>query len=108
MAIARNQHFVSQGYLAGFTDTGTSKGKLWVSDLVNRSRFFTKPRNVASQRDFNQTAHSPDALEKQLAIVEGKAAAVISAMCKSGQVPPDEDFSYVLNLMCLFVVRNPK
>jgi len=47
-------------------------------------------------------------METQLAIVEGKAAAVISAMCKSGQVGPDEDFSYVLNLMCLFAVRNPK
>ena len=108
---ARNHHFVPQGYLAGFTDDGTRDGRLFVSDLVSRSIFQTKPRKVAAERDFNRidaNGQDPDALERALGEFEGRAASVIRGIRESGQLPTDEELSYVINLMALLVVRNPK
>lgn len=108
---ARNHHFVPQGYLAGFTEDGTRDGRLFVSDLVSRSIFQTKPRNVAAERDFNRInadGQDPDALERALGEFEGRAASVIRGIRESGRLPTDEELSYVINLMVLFVVRNPK
>lgn len=108
---ARNHHFVPQGYLAGFTGDGTREGRLFVSDLVSRSVFQTKPRNVAAERDFNRIeadGHDPDTLEQQLGKFEGRAISVIRGIQASGELPADEELSYVINLMALLVVRNPK
>jgi len=108
---ARNHHFVPQGYLGGFTSDGTREGRLFVSDLVSRSVFETKPRNVGAKRDFNRIeteGHDPDALERQLGKFEGKAISVIRGIRESGELPADEELSYVINLMALLVVRNPK
>lgn len=108
---ARNHHFVPQGYLAGFTDDGTREGRLFVSDLVSRSVFQTKPRNVGAVRDFNRIkadGQDPDALERRLGEFEGRAISVIRWIQASGELPSDEELSYVINLMALLVVRNPK
>lgn len=108
---ARNHHFVPQGYLAGFTDDGTRDGRLFVSDLASGSVFQTKPRNVAAKRDFNRIdtdGQDPDVLEQALGDFEGRAAAVIRGIRESGELPADEELSYVINLMALLVVRNPK
>lgn len=109
--IARNHHFVPQGYLGGFTDTGTRYGHLFVSDLVSNSVFRTKPRNVGAKRDFNRIdvdGQDPDALEKAFGEFEGRVIPVIREIQASGDLPTDDEFSYVLNLMALLVVRNPR
>ena len=108
---ARNHHFVPQGYLAGFTDDGTREGRLFVSDLVSRSVFQTKPRKVGAERDFNRIEaddQDPDALERRLGEFEGRAISVIRWIQASGELPSDEELSYVINLTALLVVRNPK
>jgi hypothetical protein len=108
---ARNHHFVPQGYLAGFTGDGTSKGSLFVSDLVSGSIFPTNPRNVGAERDFNRIeadGHDPDILERHLGEFEGRAISIIRGIQASGELPADEELSYVVNLMALLVVRNPK
>src|SRR5438309_1202017 len=108
---ARNHHFVPQGYLADFTEEGTRDGRLFVSDLVSRSVFQTKPRNVGAERDFNRIdvdGQDPDALERALGEFEGRAISVIRGIQTSGELPADEEFSYVLNLMALLIVRNPR
>lgn len=110
--LARNHHFVSQAYLAGFTDDGTREGQLFGWDIVSRRPpFRTKPRNVAAERDFNRfevDGHDPDTFERQLGAFEGKAISVIRGIQASGELPSDEELSYVVNLMALLVVRNPK
>lgn len=109
--IARNHHFVPQGYLGGFTDTGTRDGRLFVSDLVSNSVFRTKPRNVGAKRDFNRIdvdGQDPDALENAFGEFEGRVIPVIREIQASGDLPTDDEFSYVLNLMALLVVRNPR
>lgn len=108
---ARNHHFVPQGYLGGFTEVGTREGRLFVSDLVSRSVFQTKPRNVGAKRDFNRIeadGHDPDILERQLGEFEGRAISIIRRIQANGELPADEELSYVVNLMALLVVRNPK
>lgn len=108
--LARNHHFVPQCYLAGFTDTGTVKGRLCVFDF-EASRFFRqRPRNVAFEVDFNRFEtqnHPPDALESAFGQFEGKAASVIRRICAQERLPEDEEFSYVINLIALLAVRNP-
>jgi hypothetical protein len=82
-----------------------------VTDIVSGSVFRTKPRNVAAMRDFNRIdAHGqdPDALEQALSAFEGRAAAVVRGIRDSGELPPAEKVSYIINLMALLVVRNPK
>jgi hypothetical protein len=109
--IARNHHFVPQGYLGGFTENGTRNGRLFVFDLVSHSVFPTIPRNVGAKRDFNRIdadGQDPDALERALGEFEGRAISVIRGIQASGDLPTDDEFSYVLNLMALLVVRNPR
>ena len=108
---ARNHHVGPQGYLAAFTDTGARGGKLCAFDFKTRRFFQTSPRNVAGHRDFNRISIDGlemDGLEKAFGELEGRAVAIIRAICTDGCVPPDEEFSYVLNLISLLVIRNPK
>lgn len=108
---AKNHHFVSQGYLAGFTENGTRNGRLFVAGLVSRRVFPTNPRNVGAERDFNRIeadGYDPDTLERQLGEFESTAISVIRGIQASGELPADEELSYVINLMALLVVRNPR
>lgn len=109
--VARNHHFVPQGYLAGFTDDGTRNGRLTVFDLVSRSIFQTKPRNVAAERDFNRIdleGRTPDDLERALGEFEGKATSAIRRIQESGGPPTADELSHIVSLMTLLVVRNPQ
>jgi hypothetical protein len=109
--IARHHHFIPQCYLARFTDTGTKDGMLCAFDFVASRYFRQKPKNVAFEVDFNRFEaedQSPDALERAFGEFEGKAASVISAICRDGELPVDEEFSYVVNLICLLATPNPR
>lgn len=106
----RNMHYISQCYLAPFTSTGTKDGQLWVCDSLEKKTFHTKPRNVGAERDFNKvelTGYEPDVLEKSLAVFEGKAASVISEIINKNSLPQDNEFAYIVNMICLFVVHHP-
>jgi hypothetical protein len=97
--------------LARFTDTGTSDGRVCVYDLGANRFFQTKPKKIAYEVDFNRVdieGQAPDVLERAFGeLIEAKAASVIRRMCDESRLPEDEDFSYVLNLMTLLVVRHP-
>ena len=109
--LARNHHFVAQGYLAGFTDDGTRHGKLTVFDLDSRRVFRTGPRNVAAKRDFNRVnleGRTPDDLERSLGDFEGKAISAIRRVQERGEPLTSEALNHVVTLMTLLVVRNPR
>ena len=113
--VARNHHFVAQGYRAGFTDDGTHDGthdgRLTVFDLVSRKTFRTRPRNVAAQRDFNRVdleGRTPDDLERSLGDFEGKAISAIRCVQERGGHLTDDELNHVVTLMTLLVVRNPR
>ncbi len=108
--VSHRHHFVSNCYLARFTDTGTKHGRLCVFDSKALRFFRQKPKNVAYEVDFNRVdikGQAPDSLEAIFGQMEGKTASVIERICREGQIPHDEEFSYVLNLIALFAVRNP-
>lgn len=101
---------MSEGYLAHFTGTGTSKGFLSVFDLQTSRFFLAKPRNVACELDYNRISVrtlAPDAFEKALGRFESDAIREIRNICRTGKLPPTEMFSYAYNLLMLFAVKAP-
>ncbi|NTV46678.1 MAG: DUF4238 domain-containing protein [Chlorobiales bacterium] len=110
-SIARQHHYLPQVYLKAFTHTGLKNGKFYVFDVHNGDHFRTSPKNVAVERDFNRVdieGHSPDVIEHDLSDLENKAAMAIQSVIESEEFPNDDDYTLILNIITLFVVRNPK
>lgn len=110
-SVARRHHFLPQGYLAGFTDTGRKDGVLYVLDVKTRRAFRTSPLNVAVAKDFkrvNIEGRSPDAVETALAQVEDRAVQAIRRVMDSESFPSDGDLNLILNLLSLVIAQNPK
>ena len=107
---ARRHHYLPQAYLAAFTDTGTKDGQFCVLDMLRETCFSTSPLNVAVEKDFNiiDIEGKPlDVLEQVLAPFEGRAVQAIRSVNHTKTFPNDEDFNYIINLLCLFAMRNP-
>jgi hypothetical protein len=108
---ARRHHYLPQVYLAGFTDTGTKDGQFHVCDIYSGNRFRTSPKNVAAERDFNRVdveGKPPDVVEKALSPFEEQAGQAIRNVNRMQTFPNDEDFNWIINLLCLIAVRNPQ
>ena len=111
MSTARRHHYISQGYLAAFTDTGTKEGQFWVMEVESGKCFSTSPNNVGVARDFNRIdvdAQRIDALEYALASFEGEAVDVIRKVLVNRRFPDPTEFNVILNLIGLIAVRNPR
>ncbi|MFQ5714545.1 MAG: DUF4238 domain-containing protein [Candidatus Scalinduaceae bacterium] len=104
----RNHHYVSRFYLSGFTKSGGSKGKIYVFDKTRKKSFETNPRNVASQRDFNRVEikGNENEVENALSGFEGITATAFKRIINNKQFPDEEDFSCLINFMCLLAIRN--
>jgi hypothetical protein len=108
--ISRKHHYLPQAYLAGFTDSGAKDGRFFVLELETGNSFITSPKNVAAERDFNRVeidGKDRDLVEQALAPFEKFAANAILRVEKKEVFPNDEDFSYLINLLCLIAIRNP-
>jgi hypothetical protein len=107
MTIARAHHYVPQCYLASFAPDG----KINVFDFESgKDPFSTKTKNVAQERDFNRIDSDdlpPDALESAYAKFEGELAPVLKKLTSGGACTED-DFCYILSLMGVLAVRNPR
>lgn len=111
MSTARRHHYISQGYLAAFTDTGTKEGRFWVMEVESGNCFCTSPKNVGVARDFNRVDNDGqpiDALESALATFEGEAVEVIRKVLLTRTFPDASDFNVILNFVGLIAVRNPR
>jgi len=83
---------------------------LQVWDLVRRRQFPTRPRNVASMRDFNRIEAEgvdPNFLEMQLAEFESELDGTLGRIIMSQAITSEDDLTYVLNLMAMSLVRHP-
>lgn len=108
--IARRHHYLPQSYLARFTDEGTKEGQFFVLEVESGRTFRTSPKNVAVELDFNRVdidGHPPDVIENALAPMEQKAVQAIANTVATGEFPNEDDYSSILNLICLIAVRNP-
>ena len=107
MGGARAHHYVPQCYLASFT----SADKIRVFDFESgKDPFSTNTKNVAQERDFNRIESDnlpPDALEAAYGNFEGELAPVLKRLL-SAAVCAEDDFSYVLTLMGVLAIRNPR
>jgi hypothetical protein len=107
---ARRHHYLPQSYLALFTDKETKKGQFFVLEVESGRKFRTSPINDAVELDFNRVninGYPPDVIENALAPIEKKAVQAISNIVAKEEFPNDEDYNYILNLICLIAVRNP-
>jgi hypothetical protein len=107
---ARNHHFVPQYYLKGFAKPRSKDGKLTVFDLKDRTRFTTKPRNVAARRDYNRVdieGTDPNIVESQLSIHEGLADKAFRRVISARSIADREDFAFVLILIARVSLTNP-
>jgi hypothetical protein len=108
--VSHNHHYVSAGYLAQFTDKGTKKGLLCVLDFSEKKFDRKKPKEVASEVDYNLVESpnlTPDAYETAQGRFEGEAIRRIREICKSGMMLDEHSFSYIHNLIMLFIIKNP-
>jgi len=72
--------------------------------------FRASPKNVAVELDFNRVdidGHPPDVIENALSPLEQQAVQAIANIVATGRFPNDDDYSSILNLICLIAVRNP-
>lgn len=109
-SIARRHHYLPQAYLAAFTDTGTKDGLLYVLDSSG-ARFRSSTKNVAVELDFNRVdinGKPPDIVENELSALEDSATQAILNLNRTNTFPSDDDFSWIINLLCLIAVHNPK
>lgn len=108
--IARRHHYISQSYLARFTDNDTKKGKFFVSEVDTVHVFQTTPSKVAVIYDFNRIdidGCPSDVAEKAFSQLESDAKNAISNIVITKKFPNDEDYNTIVNLICLFKVRHP-
>jgi hypothetical protein len=111
VSITRRHHYLPQAYLAGFTDTGTKDGWFYVLDADSGTCFRTSPKNVAVELDFNRVAiegKPPDVIENVLSNFENSAAQAIREVNNTKNFPNDDNFNWIINLLCLIAVRNPQ
>jgi hypothetical protein len=108
---ARRHHYLPQAYLAAFTDTGTKNGRFHVLDTDSGACFRTSPKNVAVELDFNRVdieGKPPDVIENILSNFEDSAAQAIREVNNTINFPNDDNFNWIINLLCLIAVRNPQ
>lgn len=110
-ASARNHHWISQLYLAKFTEAGHKKSKLCVFDLQEQRTYRTRPRNVCAQRDFNRIicdVHRPDIVETSLGSFESEVESALTKIIEK----PDAFFGEalrhtMLKFVSLLAARSP-
>jgi Protein of unknown function (DUF4238) len=108
---ARRHHYLPQAYLAAFTDTGKKDGRFYVLDPCSGACFRTSPKNVAVELDFNRVdieGKPPDVIEQDLSTFEDSATQAIRSVNRTITFPTDEDCNWIITLLCLIAVRNPK
>ena len=109
--ISRNHHYIPQFYLKGFLDPSRSKEQLCVIDKTKKYSFFTNPRNVGSERDFNRVdipGKPIDAVEKSLSDIEGEVARVLKYVEDNATLPKGTDMETLLYFVALLYGHNPQ
>ena len=109
--ITRNHHYISQFYLKGFLDPSRSKEQVCVIDKIKKQSFFTNPRNVGSERDFNRIdipGKPIDAVEKSLSDIEGEVARVLKYVEDNATLPKGTDMDTLLYFVALLYGHNPQ
>jgi hypothetical protein len=107
---ARRHHYVPQCYLKGFAGDRDNP-RLFVIDGKEQRSFCTAPANVAAERDFNRIevdGYPPDALENAFSAFETDVSQALERIIRTRSIKHDDDRTYLLNLMALMAIKNPR
>lgn len=88
--VAKNHHYLPQGYLRGFAISPSKNSQRHVYDVRDERWFATTTRNVGSSRDFNRVEVDgipTDALETALARIDDEYAKVLRWMRNERKIP---------------------
>jgi hypothetical protein len=109
MVVAKKHHYVPQMYLSGFANAA---GQLYAVNAEERKCFRPTPANIAAERDFNTIEAEgvpPDALEKELAKLEGEIAPGIERIREAASFGENgKDREDIINLIAVMALRNPR
>lgn len=108
---ARKHHYVPQCYLRLFSVSHKKIPQLTVFDRERRKMFRTGIDNVAAQRDFNTIeveGYDPDTFENEMSHFESELAEALRRINAARSLANEEDRAYLLNLVCLTALRNPR
>jgi len=107
--VPRKHHYVPQFYLRGFAD---AENQLFTVDAKAPRCFNSSPEGIAAERDFNRIDAEgvpPDALEKEIAKLEGAIAPSIQRVRSEASFGQDSVYrDDIINLITLLAVRNPR
>lgn len=110
MSIARIHHYVPRTYLRGFARGAGKSSQLLAIDVVDRRSFWTSPKNVCAERDFNRIdipGHPPDVLEKQLARFDSLLGAALQKIAQMRSFEDQTARLMLLNFASAVATRNP-
>jgi len=107
---SRMHHYLPVWYLAGFTPSGRTNGRLWVHDLRADGRVWkAAPQTVARERDLYTVASGPtepDWFERELAKYDDEHANLVRTVCQSRQLTT-ESLDDLLGFLALTYTRSP-
>jgi hypothetical protein len=109
--VARRHHYIPKFYLKGFAVARKRSRQLIVFDKESCTTFPAATDNVAVEMDFNRVeieGYPPDVVEKEMSKFETEAAAALERIVAAKSIRQTEDRSYLLNLIGLLAVRNPR
>jgi len=107
----RRHHFVPKCWLAGFTESGTNDGRLWVTDLSRRKQWTTTPENAGHIRDFyrlSEPTPDPVVVEKFFSELESQVAPILKSIDTERRPPNDDERDALLHFMAYQWVRVPR
>ncbi len=109
MADARNHHFVSQGYLRGFSEGAKRQARVTVFDRFEGKTFPTLTRNIGSKRDYNrlQASENPNSLEHSIADFEAVAIPSIRNSSLEMRLDYSTNTENVFRFMAMIAARHP-
>lgn len=107
----RQHHYVPSCWLAGFTETGTKDGRLFVTDFKRRKQWPATPDTAGSIRDFYRLEgeHSSDPIEAEKAFskIEGDIAPILRAIDQEMRPPTRSELEPLLYFIGLQWARVP-
>jgi hypothetical protein len=107
---ARQHHYVPQCYLKGFA-RDRRRSQLHVFDFIDQKAFTAHTKNIAQERDFHtlESEDLPaDAMERAFSGFESEVSAALARISAAGSLADETDVSYLMNLMALTAVKNPR
>ena len=109
----KKHHYIPAFYLAGFTESGSKDGRLFVFDQGKIESWPSKPENAGYQRDFYAVDLGPDVdpavFETEvLARVESECSRVVRETIASQTLPVRAEFNVLLNFVAVMATRTPR